>query len=57
MFDRMKDINSDAANKHLKREREVGRMMTMITVAYYITYLPTFIQYNVISKFIYHLLT
>ena len=49
MFDRMKDINTDAANKHLKREREVGKMMIMITLAYYLTFLPTVIQYKVIS--------
>ena len=48
MFDRMKDINTDAANKHLKREREVGKMMIMITMAYYLTFLPTVIQYKVI---------
>ena len=47
MYDTMKKANLDMANKHLQKERSVGKMMAVITLVYYITYLPVFILYKV----------
>ena len=40
MFNKMKDVNIDVANKQLDRERNVGIMMGMFIGLFFLTYVP-----------------
>ena len=40
----MKDADLDAANKHLERERKVGKMMAVIIGLFFLSYFPTIIS-------------
>jgi len=54
MYREMKSLNKEMAKKFLVKEREVGKMLALLTVLFFLVYLPNLILRAVILIFLYH---